>query len=115
MTQEDKEILKLVIRSLEDGKAGEPVILDLRSLTTMTDYFVLAHGTNTRQVQAMARDIEEVLKTKAGLKPHHVEGLAAAQWVLMDYGHFIVHLFLSERRGYYDLERIWMDAPRITP
>lgn len=115
MTPEDKAVLSKAVSVLEDGKAEETVVLDLRALTSMTDYFVLCHGTNTRQVQALARDLEEALREQAGLRPHHVEGLSAAQWVLMDYGFFIVHIFLAEKRSLYDLERIWMDAPRVAP
>ena len=113
--EEDGRVLSAVLGALEEGKAVDPVVLDLQKLTAMTDYFVIAHGKNVRQVQALARQIEERLAKDHGLKPHHVEGLAAAQWALMDYGFFIVHLFLEEKRAYYSLERIWMDAPRVAP
>jgi ribosome-associated protein len=113
--EEEGRVLSAVLAALEEGKALDPVVLDLQKLTAMTDYFVIAHGTNVRQVQALARQVEERLAKDHGMKPHHVEGLAAAQWALLDYGYFIVHLFLEEKRGYYSLERIWMDAPRIAP
>ncbi len=109
----EKEILLKVIEVLEDGKALDPILLDLRALTTMTDYFLVAHGTNTRQVQALARSVDEALKESFGTKCHHMEGLSGGMWVLMDCGFFIVHLFLEEKREYYSLERIWMDAPRV--
>lgn len=111
----DGALLKAFLEALADAKAEDPVILDLRGLTAMTDYFVIAHGRNSRQVQAMARSIEEKLHTELKRKPHHVEGLGPAQWVLMDYGDFIAHLFLEDKRAYYGLERIWMDAPRVLP
>jgi ribosome-associated protein len=112
---EDKKFIKKVLAILEDGKAVDPVVMDLRKLTAMTDYFVVAHGGNTRQVQALARALEGGMAETFSLKPHHIEGLAGGQWILMDYGFFIVHLFLEDKRGYYSLERIWMDAPRVEP
>lgn len=115
MERDDKEVLSRIVSILEDGKAVDPVVLELQGLTTMTDFFVIAHGTNTRQVQALARAVEEGLKGGLGIHAHHVEGVTPGQWVLMDYGHFIVHLFLEDKRGYYGLERIWMDAPRVSP
>jgi ribosome-associated protein len=110
---EDKKYIKKVLTVLEDGKAIDPLVMDLRKLTTMTDYFVIAHGANTRQVQALARALEEDLAAAFSLKPHHIEGFGGGQWILLDYGFFIVHIFLEDRRGYYSLERIWMDAPRV--
>ncbi len=111
----DGALLKAFLEALADAKAEDPVILDLRELTGMTDYFVIAHGRNTRQVQAMARSVEEKLLAEFKRKPHHVEGLGPGQWVLMDYGDFIAHLFYEDKRAYYGLERIWMDAPRVLP
>ena len=113
MKTEDKKFIKKVLALLDDGKAIDPLVMDLRKLTTMTDYFVIAHGNNSRQVQALARSLEEGLAAAFSLKPHHLEGFAGGQWVLLDYGFFIVHIFLEEKRNYYSLERIWMDAPRV--
>ncbi len=113
MRADDKVILARMAEVLSDGKAFDPVILDLMKVTTMTDYFVIAHGSNTRQVQALARDLEERLAADLKVKPHHVEGATQGHWVLMDYGSIIVHIFLDEKRAYYGLERIWMDAPRV--
>lgn len=115
MKHDEQEKLAAIHAALEDVKAVEPVILDLRKLTAMTDYFIVAHGRNSRQVQAMAKMVEEKLAGDLQVKPHHVEGMGQGQWVLLDYGDVIVHLFLDEKRGYYGLERIWMDAPRILP
>lgn len=113
MKTEDKKFIRKALALLEDGKAVDPVVMDLRKLTTMTDYFVIAHGTNSRQVQALARSLEEGLAESLSLRPHHIEGLSGGQWILMDYGFFIIHLLLEDKRGYYSLERIWMDAPRV--
>jgi len=115
LTEQDRKALRAALAALADSKAEEPVVMDLSGLTAMTDYFLVAHGSNSRQVQAMAKRVEEALRTELDLRPHHIEGITPAQWVLMDYGSFILHLFLAEKRGYYDLERIWMDAPRVSP
>lgn len=115
MKTNDKTFLAVILDTLADMKAEEPLILDLQKLTSMTDYFVIAHGKNTRQVQATCRALEEKLALGPGVKPHHVEGFNQGQWVLLDYGWVIVHLFLEDKRTYYGLDRIWMDAPRITP
>ena len=111
----EKDLLGSILEALADVKAEDPVILDLQELTAMTDYFVIAHGKNIRQVQAMAKAVEEKLSSLHRSKPHHVEGAGQGQWVLMDYGRIIAHLFLEEKREHYGLERIWMDAPRVTP
>ena len=112
---EDKKIFESALDVLEEGKAENPVLMDMKELTTMADYFLIAHGNNTRQVQALADHLQEKLRSEFKIVPHHIEGLGKGQWVLMDYGYFIVHLFLEEKREYYSLERIWMDAPRISP
>jgi ribosome-associated protein len=109
----DMELLQKMMEILRDMKAEDPVILDLRDLTAMTDFFLVAHGGNVRHVGAMGRELEERLARELGTKPHHVEGVRTSRWVLMDYGTVIVHLFLEERRKYYGLESIWMDAPRL--
>ena len=115
MKTDEKALLAVILETLGEMKAEDPLILDLRKLTSMTDYFVIAHGKNTRQVQAMCRALEEKLALDPGVKPHHVEGFNQGQWVLLDYGWVIAHLFLEDKRTYYGLDRIWMDAPRITP
>lgn len=115
MNPEEKKIFTAAIEVLEVGKAENVVLMDMKELTTMADFFLIAHGNNTKQVQALAGRLQEQLRSSFGLTPHHVEGLAKAQWVLMDYGYFLVHLFLEEKREYYGLEQIWMDAPRLSP
>ena len=112
-TKRDTDILKCALAALDGTKAVEPAILDLRKLSSMADYFVIAHGTNERQVQAMAREVERQVQEEFGIKPRHVEGVGAAHWILIDYGDFIVHLFSEEKRGYYQIEKIWIDAPRV--
>lgn len=87
-------------------------MLDLRRIGSITDYFVICHGRSTRQVQAIADRIEEILR-KGGLRPNHVEGYPPGEWILMDYVDIIVHIFHQDRRNYYNLEKLWADAPRL--
>jgi len=94
-----------------ERKATDVVLLDLRSLTSATDWFVLATGESDVQVRSIADRIEAHLKTEHGVKPWHVEGLQHARWVLLDYVDFVVHVFHREARDYYQLERLWADAP----
>ena len=102
----------LAARAASDKKAIDPIVLDLRSIASFTDYFLILSGTNARQVQAIADGITETLKA-SGLPSNRVEGYAAAEWVLIDYGSFIVHVFDEKSRRFYDLERLWRDGRRI--
>jgi ribosome-associated protein len=95
-----------------DKKALEMVVLDLREVASFTDYFLITSGTNVRQVQAIADEVVEQLK-KQGTRPARVEGYNAAEWVLVDYGDFILHVFEDKARRFYDLERLWRDARRV--
>ncbi|MBV8463027.1 MAG: ribosome silencing factor [Acidimicrobiales bacterium] len=97
-----------------DGKSGvDTVILDMGALVNVTDAFVITSGRNTRQVRTIVDEVERQLAEHHGLRPLRVEGQSDASWVLMDYGDFVVHVFLEETRGYYDLEHLWSDAPRV--
>lgn len=87
-------------------------MLDVGDIIGITDAFVITSGNNVRQVKTIAEEIERQLKELGG-KPIQVEGLSDATWVLLDYGDFVVHVFQKETRDYYDLERLWSDAPRI--
>jgi ribosome-associated protein len=95
-----------------DKKAVDLVVLDLRRASAFTDFFVICTGTNSRQVQAIADGVREALRAK-GLKPALVEGYERAEWVLIDYFDFIVHVFAPATRDFYALERLWGDARRI--
>ena len=97
-----------------DRKGTDIVLLDLRGLTSATDWFVLATGESDVQVRSIADRIEERLKTEHGTRPWHVEGLPTARWVLLDYVDFVIHVFHRETRDYYQLERLWADAPSET-
>ena len=91
--------------------ASDVVVLDLRGISTATDYFVIASGTSDVQVKAISDHVLQGLK-KDRVRPEHLEGLRGGRWVLMDYVDFVVHVFHPEARNFYQLERLWGDAPR---
>ena len=95
-----------------DKKAHDVVVLDLRETPAFTDFFVLCSGQTQRQVKAIADAVEETLRA-AKVRPAHVEGYDRAEWVLMDFFSFIVHVFTPQTRSFYALERLWGDAERI--
>ncbi|HEX7487051.1 MAG TPA: ribosome silencing factor [Vicinamibacterales bacterium] len=100
------------VQAARDKKAIDLQVLDLRALAGFTDFFVICSGKNARQVQAIADAVEDALR-KDQVKPAHVEGFARAEWVLLDYFDFVVHVFSSERREFYALERLWGSADRV--
>ena len=100
------------VRAALDKQALDVVLLDLRHTPAFTDYFLLCSGQNTRQVKAIADAVEDVLRA-AKVRPSHIEGYDRAEWVLMDYFTFIVHVFTPQTRAFYSLERLWGDAERI--
>ena len=100
------------LRAASDKKALDLVVLDLRAIASFTDYFIITSGTNPRQVQAVADEVVEQLK-KRGTRAARVEGYNTAEWVLVDYGDFVVHVFEEKARRFYDLERLWRDAARV--
>jgi nicotinate-nucleotide adenylyltransferase len=103
--------VRLAVKAGQAKKAESPVVLDLRALSAFTDFFVIMHGLSGRQNAALAENIEVELK-KAGVRPLGVEGKSHAEWILMDYGFFVVHIFSEDKRGYYGLEKLWGDARR---
>jgi ribosome-associated protein len=104
---------KLAAQAASSKKADDPVVLAVGAVLAITDYFVIASGTNTRQVRTIADAVEGELKRGGGPSPIRVEGLDDLKWVLLDYGDFVVHVFLDETRKYYELERLWSDVPRL--
>ena len=100
------------IAAAEDKKALDLVVLDLRKAAGFTDFFLICSGGNTRQIRAIADGIIEALAA-GGVKPAHVEGYDRSEWILLDYFDFIVHIFATERRLFYGLERLWGNADRI--
>ncbi len=93
-------------------KALEPVMFDVRGLSDVTDVFIIVSGSSNRQVQVIIDAVESALRA-AGIKKYHKEGYENASWVLLDIGDVVVHAFSEESRSYYDLERLWKDAPKI--
>ena len=111
--QKSKEMVRLAYEALADKKAQDIKIINIEGVSVIADYFIIASGTNRSQVQALADNVDEVLG-KAGYTVKQTEGYRTANWVLMDYGDIIVHVFDSENRLFYDLERIWRDGKEIT-
>ncbi len=103
--------LKTAAKAALDKKAEDLRILDLRGTSAFTDYFVLMHGNSSRHNAALCDAVEEVLK-KAKIRPLGIEGKLHGEWILMDYGSFIVHIFSRAARDYYAMEKLWADAPR---
>ena len=102
----------LAVRAAESKKATEIKVLDLTGITSFTDYFVICTGNNQRQIQAIADEVQMQLKN-AGERPLSIEGYDQAEWVLADYGDFLVHIFSPKSREYYSLERLWKSAKEI--
>ncbi len=108
----DPEV-QLAIRCASEKQAFSIVALDLRNIASFTEFFIIASGANQRQVQAIADEISEQLKKQLKIRPVRIEGYGGAEWVLLDYGDFVVHIFNKESREFYDLERLWRDAARV--
>ena len=100
------------VRAALDKKAQDALVLDLRHTPAFTDFFFLCSGQNARQVQAIADAIEQALRAR-GIRPSHIEGYERAEWILMDFFSFIVHVFTPQTRAFYSLERLWGDAERV--
>jgi ribosome-associated protein len=107
----DERILT-AIHAAGDKKAIDIVLLDLREIASFTDYFVILSGTNERQVQAISDGVVDTLK-KSGTPAARVEGYKTAEWILLDYGDFVVHVFDDKARRFYDLERLWRESKRV--
>lgn len=108
----DKEA-KLALQCASDKKAFDIVALDLRDIASFTEFFIIVSGANTRQVQAISDEIDEQLKKQLSSRPVRIEGYRGAEWILLDYGDFIVHIFEKDARDFYDLARLWRDAKRV--
>lgn len=102
----------IAVQAAIDRKAMEPTVLDIGKVNTFTEQFVICHGNNPRQVQAIADAVQSDLRAE-GRRPLHVEGYSRAEWILLDYGDFVFHVFSRDKRHYYDLERLWRTAPKL--
>lgn len=109
---DSKTMAKLAVDALEEKKAADVTIIDISDITCIADYFVIANGQNSNQVQALVDNVTEKLG-RAGYNYTHIEGYNAANWVLVDYKDVVVHVFSSEDRRFYDIERIWRDGKFI--
>ncbi|MFO8091238.1 MAG: ribosome silencing factor [Desulfatiglandaceae bacterium] len=108
------EKARLCFSFIEERKAVNPVLFRVANMTTIADYFLVAGGRSTRQVQAISRHLQRRLK-EHGERPFGVEGEADGNWILLDYGDVVIHVFYEPFREFYDLEGLWSDAPRIQP
>lgn len=109
---EVKELLKKAVEALEDKKAEDIKILDIRNISTIADYFIIANGSNQNQLLAMQDAVDEAMY-KSGVHAKQIEGNRSSTWILMDYQDFIIHLFSKEDRLFYDLEKIWKDGKEV--
>lgn len=106
--------VRIAVDAIQDRKALGLQVLELGEISEFTDYFLLSTGGSERQVRAIADAVIEQLKEQEGLRALHVEGYDHGQWVLLDYGDFLVHIFTEPLRDYYRLDRLWADAPDVT-
>src|SRR5499427_964581 len=115
MSQQTRQQVARAIKAVENKKGEDVTVLEMdRASGAFTDYFVVCSGTNPRQIQAICDEVEERLE-KVGQRPAHTEGYKQAEWVLLDYVDFVVHVFSEKARKFYDLERLWKSAKRLEP
>ncbi|NLJ96920.1 MAG: ribosome silencing factor [Clostridiales bacterium] len=108
-----KKMVKLVFEGLEDKKGEDIQVIEIKDISVIADYFIIANGSNSQQVDALVDSVKEKM-SKGGFEPLRVEGVRSASWILLDYGDVIVHVFSKEDRLFYNLERIWRDGKLIT-
>ena len=104
--------LKIALNAADAKKASDLVALDISGIATFANYFLICTGDSSRQIQAIADEVEQRLKAN-GIRPSHVEGYQNAEWILMDYIDLVVHIFSKNARAYYDLERLWRDGKKL--
>ena len=113
VNDQDVEKLMLAAEAAASRKALQMTAIDIRKIASFAEFFLVCSGTSTRQVQAIADEVMDRLKTERGSRPLHTEGYETGTWVLLDYGDLIVHVFTEEAREFYQLERLWRDADRV--
>lgn len=109
-TADSSELIDTITEALLDKKAKDIVLLDVRELTTLTDYFVVCHGTSDTQIRALAGSVTEKTKKEIGESVWKQEGMDARRWIILDYVNIVVHIFSEEKREFYGIERMWSDA-----
>lgn len=108
-----KDMAKIVYNALDEKKAEDIVVIEVDQVSVLADYFIIANGTNPSQVTALVDNVEESL-SKAGYEPNRIEGIGNKNWVLLDYGDVIIHVFAKEDREFYNLERLWRDGKTVS-
>ncbi len=106
--------LAKICQAIEDKKGEDILVLDISEVSSFTDFFVLCHGNNEKQVQAISDAVQEALTKEEATRPVHVEGYRNAGWVLLDYIDFVVHIFSGPTRGFYNLEKLWSDGTEVS-
>lgn len=109
---DNKELIQQIANACDDKRAEDIVALDMQDVSLMTDYFLICHGSNERQVQAIARSIKDAMEEK-DIIIQRLEGYEQARWILVDLGNIVCHVFHKEERSYYNLERLWGDASKV--
>lgn len=108
----NETLLQLAYKAADDKHAEDIVVLNMRNISLLADYFVICHGNSDRQVQAIARELQEKAHEN-GFEVKRVEGFDTARWILVDLGDVVIHIFHKDERAYYNLERLWGDAPQL--
>ncbi len=108
-----KEMVKLAYQALEDKKGEDIQVIEIKDISIIADYFIIANGMNSLQVDALVDSVKDALGRK-GYEPKRIEGIRSASWILMDYGDVVVHVFSKEDRLFYNLERIWRDGKSVS-
>jgi len=111
--EENKALLQTVVNVCEDRQASDCLVLDMKQLTPMADYYVICHGNNERQVQAIAKTLKDTVEEE-GFEVRRMEGYEQARWILMDLNNIICHIFHKDERAYYNIERLWGDAEEVS-
>lgn len=112
-TVDSKDLVHVAVSCLQDKKAEDVVALDIASISSIADFFVICSGLNSRHVRSLADEVDKSVKASTGRSPRAIEGLNDTSWVLMDYGDIVVHIFMPETREFYSLERLWSDAAQL--
>ena len=108
------DLARQCVWSAQEKKAHDPIILDLRNISTITDYLVICSAQSEPQIKAIANGVEQALKESAGRHPLAVDGFPTSQWIVIDYGDVMLHIFHEQKRGVYALEDLWSDAPQVS-
>ena len=112
MSMNSKDLAIQAVKLMDAKKAVDVNLIDIREVSTLGDYFVIATGTSSTHVKALADELEMRLKEE-GASPDHIEGYRSNSWILLDYGNVIVHVFTEESRAFYDLDRLWQDGEKV--